>query len=106
MLAGIAGATPGSGGGVDEDENDGMLMLPQAPRNTVSAQAIPRLATVRALSDLIMVSPAFNSWPLPSRTQAQNYCRSNDSNELRWRSDLVSCAACYIRLTKDLTTFA
>jgi hypothetical protein len=36
-----------------------MLMLPQAPRNTVSAQAIPKLATVRALTDLIMAFPAF-----------------------------------------------
>jgi hypothetical protein len=71
MLAGISGATPGSGGGAEEDEeNEGMLMLPHAPRNTVSAQAIPRLATARALSDLTMASPAFNSWPLPTRSQA------------------------------------
>jgi hypothetical protein len=37
--------------------NDGRLMLPHAPRNIVSAEAIPRLATVRALHDLTMVSP-------------------------------------------------
>jgi hypothetical protein len=71
MVAGMAGATPGSGGGADEeDENEGILMLPHPPSNTVSAQAIPRLATARAPSDLIMASPAFNSWPLPTRSQA------------------------------------
>jgi hypothetical protein len=69
-VAGIAGATPGSGGGAEDEENEGMLTLPHAPRNIVSAQAIPRLATARAPSDLTMVSPAFNSWPLPTCSQA------------------------------------
>jgi hypothetical protein len=32
-------------------------MLPHAPSNIVSAEAIPRLATARALHDLTMVSP-------------------------------------------------
>jgi hypothetical protein len=32
-------------------------MLPHAPRNTASAEAIPRLTTARALLDLIMASP-------------------------------------------------
>jgi hypothetical protein len=36
----------------------------------VSADAIPRLATVRALHDLTMVSPQANSWPHPSHSQA------------------------------------
>jgi hypothetical protein len=50
MLAGISGA---SGAGV----GDVRLVLAHAPRNIVSAAAIPSLATVRALRDLIMVSP-------------------------------------------------
>jgi hypothetical protein len=49
MVAGISGATPGSGaGGGDDDENDGKLMLPHPPRNIVSAEAIARLLTARA----------------------------------------------------------
>jgi hypothetical protein len=69
MVAGIAGATPGSGAtaGVVPLPKLGMLMLPHAPRNTVSAQAIPRLAALRALTDLIMVSPNvdFVAAPIP-----------------------------------------
>jgi hypothetical protein len=42
-------------------------MLLQAPRKTVSAQAIPRLAAPRALTDLIMASPniSIRSRPVP-----------------------------------------
>src|ERR1700738_5421419 len=54
IVAGISGATPGSGAGEGLDENDGRLMLPHAPRNIVSAEAIPRLATPRTLRDLTM----------------------------------------------------
>jgi hypothetical protein len=58
MVAGISGAKPGSGAAVGvDDDNDGRLKLPQAPRNIVSAEAIPRLATVRALIDLTMTFP-------------------------------------------------
>ena len=64
-----SGAT-GSGAAVGDDESDGKLKLPHAPRNNVSAEAIPRLATVRTLSDLIMVFPRANSWPHPSRSQS------------------------------------
>jgi hypothetical protein len=103
MVAGISGATPGSGGAAEGEDNDGRLMLPHAPRNIVSADAIPRWATVRALHDLTMASPEQNSWPLPSRSQAQNFCRSNDAQQLRRRSDLVSFKASYIGLTKGLT---
>src|SRR5437899_6598582 len=53
MDAGTSGTT-GSGATDGEDENEGRLMLPHAPRNTVSAEAIPRLATARALRDLTM----------------------------------------------------
>jgi hypothetical protein len=69
MVAGMAGATPGSGagGGLELLEKLGMLMLPHAPRNTASAQAIPRLAAPRALTDLIMASPNvdFVAAPIP-----------------------------------------
>jgi hypothetical protein len=57
MVAGISGATPGSVAGSGDDDSDGRLKLPQAPRNNASAEAIPRLATVRALIDLNMASP-------------------------------------------------
>jgi hypothetical protein len=61
MVAGISGATPGSGVAVgEEDENDGRLMLLHAPRNIVNAEAIPRLATPRALRDLTMAFPRAN----------------------------------------------
>jgi hypothetical protein len=58
MVAGMSGATPGSGAAVGvDDEKDGRLILPHAPSNSASAEAIPRLATVRALSDLTMAFP-------------------------------------------------
>jgi hypothetical protein len=70
MVAGISGAKPGSGAAVGEDENDGRLMLPHAPRNSVSAEATPRLATLRALRDLTIGIPpeqfAAASIPQPS----------------------------------------
>jgi hypothetical protein len=57
MLAGISGASAGSGAaaGADDDENDGRLKLPHPPTNSVSAEATPRLATARALVDLTIV---------------------------------------------------
>jgi hypothetical protein len=67
MLAGISGS--GAGGG-DDEERPGEFMLVQAPKNIVSAEAIPRLATERALHDLTMVFPEQNSRPHPSRSQA------------------------------------
>src|SRR5882672_9972937 len=75
----MSGATPGSGAAVGPDEKEGRLMLPQAARNTARAEAAPRLTTVRTLRDLIMASPRTKiPWPHPSRSQAQNCCRSND----------------------------
>jgi hypothetical protein len=53
----MSGATGGSAGAEGPDENEGRLMLPHAPRNTVKAEAIPRLTIERALRDLIMASP-------------------------------------------------
>jgi hypothetical protein len=71
MEAGISGATPGStGSGVELDDNDGRLMLLHAPRNIVSAEAIARLATLRALPDPIIAFPRAISWPLPSCSQS------------------------------------
>jgi hypothetical protein len=68
MLAGISGATAGSGGVEGADEKDGRLMPPpHAPSNIVSAEAIPRLATARALSNLTMAFPRakFVAAPVP-----------------------------------------
>jgi hypothetical protein len=67
MLAGISGTARGSGAAVGDDESDGRLKLPHAPRNNVSAEAIPRLAAVRTLSNLIMAIPQrkFVALPVP-----------------------------------------
>jgi len=56
MLAGISGATPGSASGAGLDDNDGSVLL-HAPRKIVSAAAIARPATGRALRELIIVFP-------------------------------------------------
>ena len=57
MVAGISGATPGSASGAGLDDSDGRLMLLHAARKSASAEAIARLATVRALRDLIIAFP-------------------------------------------------
>jgi hypothetical protein len=57
MVAGMSGATAGSGGAEGPDEKDGRLTPLHAPTNTANAEAIPRLTTVRVLLDLIMASP-------------------------------------------------
>ena len=57
MVAGISGATPGSASGAELDDSDGRLMLLHAASKIVSADAIARLATVRALRDLIIAFP-------------------------------------------------
>jgi hypothetical protein len=57
MVAGMSGATPGSGGGAELDDSDGRLMLLHAPRSIVSAEAIARLATTRAVPDPIIAFP-------------------------------------------------
>jgi hypothetical protein len=55
MLAGISGAT-GSGSGAELGDSEGRLVL-HAPSNIVSADAIARLATERALRDPIIAFP-------------------------------------------------
>jgi hypothetical protein len=57
MVAGMSGATAGSGGAVGPDEKEGRLMPLHAARNAASAEAIPRLNILRAPLDLIMASP-------------------------------------------------
>jgi hypothetical protein len=57
MVAGISGASPGSVAGAELDDNDGRLMLLHAASKVVSAEAIARLATVRALRELIIAFP-------------------------------------------------
>ena len=66
-------------------------MLPHAPRNTVKAEAIPRLTTVRALRDLIIASPRTKivdrTRPPAKRKTAVG---ATTSSYLRRRSDMVS----------------
>jgi hypothetical protein len=57
MVAGISGATPGSASGAGLDDIDGRLMLLHPASKAVSADAIARLATVRALRELIIAFP-------------------------------------------------
>jgi hypothetical protein len=94
MVAGISGATPGSGAGVGFDENDGRLMLLHAPRNIDNAETIPRLATVRALRDLIIESPDTDrrSVPQPSaKPLSEQRCPASYAE----RPDLVSRSILY-----------
>jgi hypothetical protein len=85
MVAGISGATPGSASGDGLDDIDGRLMLLHAASKIVSADAIAKLATVRALRELIIAFPRANLWRILGRSrqaaigsQSQNACRSND----------------------------
>jgi hypothetical protein len=103
MVAGTSGATPGSGAADGEDGD--RLKLLQAPRKIVSAATTPRLAIVRAIGELSMLSP--EQIPGRSRPAAnrKNAVGAMTSRKLRRCSDLVSEAS-YIGLTKALTTFA
>jgi len=85
MVAGISGATPGSASGAELDDSDGRLMLLHAASKIVSADAIARLATVRALRELIIAFPRAIPWQIlghsrqaANRSQSQKACRSND----------------------------
>ena len=64
MVAGISGATPGSASGAELDDSDGRLMLLHAASKIVSADAIARLATVRALRELIIAFPRAIPWQI------------------------------------------
>jgi hypothetical protein len=104
MVAGISGPTPGSeGSGVGFEDSDGRLMLLHAPRNIVSAEAIARLATTRALPDpFIAFPPAIFGRTRPAANR-KTPAGATTSIKLRRRSDLVSQGASYIGLTKALT---
>jgi len=79
MVAGISGATPGSGATVDDEEPNMLKFVVSQPASkTASVEMMARLATGRALPDLIMGIPRLISRPLPSHSQAQNTNRGND----------------------------
>jgi hypothetical protein len=104
MLAGISGATPGSGAAVGSEENDGRLKPPpHAPSNSASAEAIPRLPTARALTDLTMAFPRTN---IRGRTRPaanrKTPVGAMTSHKIRQRTDMVSRSS-YISLTNGLT---
>jgi hypothetical protein len=103
MLAGISGATPGSGGTSGLDVSDGRLKLLHAPRNIVSADAIARLATTRALPDPIIAFPRAISGRTRPAANRKTPAGAMTSLKLRRRTDLVSQGASYIGLTKALT---
>lgn len=65
-------------------------MLEQAPRNIVSAEAIPRLATVRALRDPTIFSPQQIRGRTHPTAKRKTPAGAMTSNKLRRRSDLVS----------------
>jgi hypothetical protein len=93
---------PGSGATAGDDEKDGRLMLPHAPRNIVSTEAIPRLATARTLTDLIMVSPEQirgRTRPAAKRKNAVGAMTSTNYAA----APIWFPKASYIRLTKGLT---
>jgi len=81
-------------------------MLEQAPRNIVSAEAIPRLATVRALHEPSMVSPNKSFGRIRPAAKRKTPAGAMTSSKLRRYPDLVSRKASYIRITKALTSFA
>jgi len=58
MVAGISGATPGSGAGVDDEEPNMLKFVVSQPASKIaSVEMMARLATGRALPDLIMGIP-------------------------------------------------
>src|SRR6267154_4025158 len=92
----MSGATGGSAGAVGPEEKEGRLMLPHAPRNAASAEAIPRLTTVRALLDLIIVSPRAKIVDrIRPAAKRKTPVGAMMSSQLRRRSDLVSDSILY-----------
>src|SRR5258706_1647391 len=93
MVAGTSGT--GSGAPDGEDENEGRLMLPHAPRNIVSAQANPRLATARALLDLTMAFPRTISGCTGPAAKRKTAVGAMTSSKLPSRSHVVSRSILY-----------
>jgi hypothetical protein len=92
----MSGAIWGSGGGVGPDEKEGRLMPLHAPRNAASAEAIPRLTTLRALLDLIMASPRAKIVDrIRPAAKRKTPVGAMMSSQLRRRSDLVSDSILY-----------
>jgi hypothetical protein len=65
-------------------------MLEQAPRNIVSAEATPRLATARAPDEPTMFSPKQIRGPTRPAAKRKTPAGAMTSNKLRRRTDLVS----------------
>ena len=78
-------------------------MLLQAPKNTVSAETIARLATTRALPNPIIAFPRAIFGRTRPAANRKTRAGAMTSIKLRRRSDLVSQGASYIGLTKALT---
>ena len=100
------GRDAGLGVGAGLDDSDGRLMLLHAASKTVSAEAIARLATGRALRELIIAFPRAIPCKFPAApvsSQPQKPAGAMTSVELRRCTDLVSEALSYIGLTKALT---
>jgi hypothetical protein len=88
MVAGISGATPGSGAGSVFVDIDGRLKLLHAPRNSVSAEAVASLTTVCALSiPIIPHSPRISRLQRPAakrKTLAGAMTSAKETQPLRF----------------------
>src|SRR4051794_41192311 len=100
MVAGISGPTPGSETAGADDDPKLKPVVSQPPKKTVSAETIARLATGRALRDLIMASPE----QIPGRTVPQPSAK-NQPEQCCYAigSGLVSLSTSDIGLTKAIT---
>ncbi|WP_244608509.1 hypothetical protein [Bradyrhizobium algeriense] len=103
MVAGISGASPGSAWGAELDDSDGRLMLLHAASKIVSADAIARLAIVRALRELIIVFPRAILGRSRQAANRKKPAGAMTSVKLRRCADLVSVGPSYIGLKKALT---
>src|SRR5256885_3327879 len=101
MVAGISGATPGSGATVGlEDDPKLKPVVSQPPRKIVSAETIAKLAAGRALRDLFMASPE----QTPGRSRpAANRKTPTGAMMLRHWTGFGCVSTSYIGLTKALT---
>ena len=78
-------------------------MLLHAPRKTASAEAIPRLAAVRAPREPTMFSPKQICGRTRPAAKRKSSCRSNDVHANYAGAPIWFPEASYIRLTKALT---
>jgi hypothetical protein len=104
IVAGTSGTAGGSGAaeGADEEENEGRLKLPQAPKDIASAAAIPSLPAARALGDLIMAFPRTIRGRTPPQPSAK--LSSEQRRPLSYAgTPIPPPKPCYIVLTNGLT---